>query len=79
MQQTIDQQKRLDLIRDISVLSVKIFKQPMNINAFDHLCDGPVEYLEELLTDLKFMEQLSPLGRELYLKGLMNGGKREGR
>jgi hypothetical protein len=51
----------------------------MNIKAFDHLCDGPMEYLEELLTDLKFMEQLSPLGRELYLKGLMNGGEREGR
>lgn len=78
MQQTIDQEKRSKLIREICVLSVEIFKQPMSIDALDHLCDGPIEYLEELLTDLKFMEQLSPLGRKLYLKALMNGFERVG-
>ena len=78
MKETIEQRKRLDLIEMISTLSVEIFMQPMNINAFDHLCDGPVEYLEELLTDLKFMKELSPIGRALYLKGLMEGAERGG-
>jgi hypothetical protein len=78
MKETIEQRKRLDLIEMISTLSVEIFKQPMNIDAFDHLCDGPVEYLEDLLADLRFMKELSPIGRELYLKALMNGFERVG-
>jgi hypothetical protein len=78
MKETIEQRQRLDLIEMISTLSVEIFKQPMSIDAFDHICDGPVEYLEDLLNDLKFMKELSPVGRELYLRVLMNGGQRVG-
>lgn len=78
MKETIDQRKRYDLIEEISTLSVEVFKQPMSIEAFDHLCDGPVEYLEELLTDMKFMAELSPAGRILYLQVIMNNGQRAG-
>lgn len=78
MKETLEQRKRLDLIEEISTLSVEVFKQPMNINAFDHICDSPVEYLEELLTDMKFMAELSPAGRILYLQVIMNNGQRAG-
>lgn len=78
MKETLEQRKRLDLIEEISTLSVEVFNQPMNINAFDHICDSPVEYLEDLLSDLKFMKELSPIGRKLYLLALMKGKQRVG-
>lgn len=78
MEQTLEQKKRHELVAEISTISVEIFNQPMPIKAFDHLCDGSIEYLEDLLNDMRFLKELSPTGRMLYLKALMNNQERVG-